>query len=1333
MSFLSKISRIPKLLWARILALPGFVWRTLWVCYFIVAIVVISVRYVVLPQVANERERIEDFLSAQVGLPVKISSVKAEWAGLHPSLELLSLRVMDQSKRQALELPRVDAVLGWSSLWRMRPILSRLEIHKPQLEIRREADGSIYVAGIRVKGGAGNASGEENGFSDFILHQGQILIRDAKVSWTDAKRGAPTLSLDKLNLRLDNKYDRHRFAILASPPSQWSDPLDIRGDLRGEKLSAPESWRGTVYLEVANADLAAWKRWVDYPVALDHGRASLRSWLNVEGPKVFGVTADVALANISAQLGDDLPAFNVNTLSGRIRASMRDGDLTVEGERLTMLTGEGGRVEPTSFFLRSHAARGKQPASVELGTGRLDLGLVAKTAARLPLPASIKEPLQQLQPRGRLDNLKLSWKSIPDAPQQFRIDAKFAQVGVDAGEKFPGMQGLSGQITGDDREGTFRLNVRNGVFAYPDVMFEDIRLDQAAIEGGWKHERVQGQEAESLNVYLNKLQLSNPDLRGEFAGFWRSASDGPGYLDLHGTAQHVRVNSAIHYLPRITPQDTVNWLTQGLRGGQLDNVVLQTAGNLQDFPYRKGGGIFKVGGQMVDAEVMFADGWLGMTNLRGSLLFEGARMLIVASSGRYQGVTASNVRVEIPDMVEHEKQILLVDGKAKGPTTDFLHYVNNSHIAHLAGNFTRGITARGSGELGLHLEVPLYNANDTKVRGEYRILSNQVKLISVLPEFYDTNGTLTFTEKGLGLRGAEASFAGRHVSASGTTDADGTLRFEAEGAVSSEGLRQIARLPVWDYVRGESMAHATIKVKAKSVDVNVSSDLAGMTSSFPAPMQKPAEQAWPLVFNWHSDGMDDGSSTERWQVQVNKRMNLVWEDRCTTRCSFARGLFAYGTQVDLPARGWRLAGDFAHLDVEPWRPVVSHLAAGDGASPDGGQSSLAGLAFKADELDVGGHRFHNVTARAVRQDGNWTLQTEGPQLEGSLVWTDGGRGRLSARLKRLVLEPVPAADDATAPASSSAVQSNGISELPALDVVADEFYLRKLSLGRLQLSAVNADKLWMLQKISLNSPDFHLEGQGQWMPRAASSPDQTQLNFSLTGDNTGAMLDRLGYVNMVRNGKAKLTGALSWQGPPTSIHYPSLTGKMQLDVASGRFNKMEPGAGRLLGLLSLQFLPRRLTLDFSDIFSEGFAFDSIKGDMDLSSGVLHTKNLEIAGASAQVMMRGSTDLGREVYDLHLTVQPTLSETVAIGVTVGQAAVGVVNPLVGVAAYVAQKLLRDPVEKIFSYEYEISGPWADPKIENTGNVLLKKLPKELQVNISPSVPSSSTPSLPGAKP
>jgi uncharacterized protein YhdP len=45
-----------------------------------------------------------------------------------------------------------------------------------------------------------------------------------------------------------------------------------------------------------------------------------------------------------------------------------------------------------------------------------------------------------------------------------------------------------------------------------------------------------------------------------------------------------------------------------------------------------------------------------------------------------------------------------------------------------------------------------------------------------------------------------------------------------------------------------------------------------------------------------------------------------------------------------------------------------------------------------------------------------------------------------------------------------------------------------------------------------------------------------------------------------------------------------------------------------------------------------------------------------------------------------------------------ALVGVVNPLFGIGAAVAQSLLKDPVGQILSYEYSVSGPWGEPKIE-----------------------------------
>jgi hypothetical protein len=63
------------------------------------------------------------------------------------------------------------------------------------------------------------------------------------------------------------------------------------------------------------------------------------------------------------------------------------------------------------------------------------------------------------------------------------------------------------------------------------------------------------------------------------------------------------------------------------------------------------------------------------------------------------------------------------------------------------------------------------------------------------------------------------------------------------------------------------------------------------------------------------------------------------------------------------------------------------------------------------------------------------------------------------------------------------------------------------------------------------------------------------------------------------------------------LDYATLSGEMKLEASKGQFLKLDPGAGKLLGLISLQTLPRRFSLDFGDVFSQGFAFDSIQGSM----------------------------------------------------------------------------------------------------------------------------------------
>jgi len=187
------------------------------------------------------------------------------------------------------------------------------------------------------------------------------------------------------------------------------------------------------------------------------------------------------------------------------------------------------------------------------------------------------------------------------------------------------------------------------------------------------------------------------------------------------------------------------------------------------------------------------------------------------------------------------------------------------------------------------------------------------------------------------------------------------------------------------------------------------------------------------------------------------------------------------------------------------------------------------------------------------------------------------------------------------------------------------------------------------------------------------------------------MLERLGYADAVRRGTAKLEGKVSWAGTPTQIDHATLDGTLTAEATRGQFNKLEPGVGRLLGILSLQSLPRRITLDFRDIFSDGFAFDTIAGSAKVARGVMSTQDLQIQGPSAKIFMKGEVSIPAETQNLHVRIEPALGETLAVGAMIA-------NPAIGAAAWVAQKLLKDPFGQMFAFEYAISGSWSDPKVE-----------------------------------
>ena len=180
-------------------------------------------------------------------------------------------------------------------------------------------------------------------------------------------------------------------------------------------------------------------------------------------------------------------------------------------------------------------------------------------------------------------------------------------------------------------------------------------------------------------------------------------------------------------------------------------------------------------------------------------------------------------------------------------------------------------------------------------------------------------------------------------------------------------------------------------------------------------------------------------------------------------------------------------------------------------------------------------------------------------------------------------------------------------------------------------------------------------------------------------------------VDVVRRGSGKAEGQVAWLGSPITLDYPSLSGNFNVNVENGQFLKTDPGIAKLLGVLSLQSLPRRLTLDFRDVFSEGFAFDFFRGDVSIAQGIARTNNLQMKGVNAAVLMEGQADIAKETQSIKVVVVPEINAGSA------SLAMAYINPVVGLTTFLAQLILRKPLIEAATFELLVDGSWLDPRV------------------------------------
>ncbi|MCX7251803.1 MAG: YhdP family protein, partial [Burkholderiales bacterium] len=1239
--------------------------------------------WVIVPRIGNWKPELEQAATQALGLRVEIGALQAESVSLLPRLTLHDLRLFDPQGREALRLPSVLGTLSLRSLLSLG--FEQLVIDRPELELRRRADGVVTLAGIALASRSGPSDA-----ADWFFSQREFLLRDGLLRWSDELRPqAPPLELREVSLLVRNPGRQHQLRLDATPPADWGTRFSLRGRFRQPLLSLAgagelKDWSGQLYGDFGELRLQPLRQYLDpgllQQLELQDGEGSLAFWSELSRGQWTGFTGDLALRRLALRLAPDLKPLKLQQLSGRLELKQEAGALEIATHDLAFRTDQGATWPGGNLRYRETREpreTGGAMQTLQLEGDRLDLLALRQLAEQLPLPAQGRDWLSQLQPAGLIEQLELQWQAGPQPQGRWQAKGQVSGLSLQAGsDGRPGLSGANLDFDASDSGGQASLLLERGALDFPGL-FEQPRLefDRLQTELQWTV------DGDSIKVEVPQLSFANADAAGQAKGRWQTRDPAggtvnhmtrsrfPGRLELDATLSRADGTRVHRYLPLGVNAEARHYVRDAIRHGQSHSAQFKVRGDLADFPFsRPGSGEFSVRASVSGVELDYvpamrnADGraaWPALSQVDGELQIDGNSLAIVkgrAQVAELPQLRANQVEARIPDLA-HAPQ-LQIKGQIAGPAADALAFVNRSPLLGLTGHALEQARIDGQTQVQLRLDLPLERIETSRVEGLVQFPGNDMQFTPDTPTLAGTSGSLRFSEQGFNVPQARTQLLGGElVFQGGMAPGKGAVvSFNGQGSASAAGLRTApwdALTALGQIASGSTGYQVQLEFQGAATALTVSSNLQGLALALPTPLGKTAAESLPMRYEVAPQAPSNGRWRDLLSLDLGPAAKPVVSARYERehegeQTRVLRGALALGTERPaLPARGVQAQFAFDRLSLEDWQdafdvvqaapgPVVPASGAVGTASPAGDSRAYwpGSVALRARQIDHEGRSFHELELKGQLERNSWRGTIAARQLKGRVEYQPADAdspGRVYARLEHLML-PHSAASEIEQLTQQAPVR------LPALDIVVQDFELGSRKLGRLEIEAVNqqpspaqreAGSVWRLEKLNLSSPEARLQATGHWAiaaaPRgvagaagvaSAAVQRRTALQLKLEIEDAGALLARLGMPGVVRGGQGSLTGQVAWLGSPLALHPPSLNGTLQLALERGQFLQADPGLAKLLGVLSLQALPRRLTLDFRDIFSEGFAFDSVRGSARIAQGVISSDNLQMRGVNA---------------------------------------------------------------------------------------------------------------------
>jgi uncharacterized protein (TIGR02099 family) len=1224
-----------------------------------------------LPRLPEYQDQIKDWASQAIGMQVEFSGMDARWGLRGPELQFYEAELLRaETGRRVVAAEQVSVGVALMRLIADRKlVVDRVTVRETVVELRQLENGRWWIQGTPADELLDFPAAGTRGGGDIeivgekielrLLQPGDERPRFFEIPRVELSRDKDKITLDgsaSLPTELGSDVDVSAIQLLspAQPQRVWDVTLDVTG-LNLQELSS-----------IVLQDQAGFRSGTgDLELSLQYGATAIRS-----------ATAEIDFQDVSISQGADFE------ISGRVEYSQHSDGWLLAAQRLSLQSERGGWPE-SELRLETSVNDEGEIVMLDASASYLDLDDLAMF---LPwVAAERREQLEAYAADGVVRDLQLTLTDLHRSKPRFELSAALERAGLASVNGWPGVRGFSGSVRANRSGGRLEIE-SDAMVVTSDVMFAaPYRIDSTTGTIIWRR------SGDSTTILSDSIEVISPAIDSQSNVHITLPGNGAApIVDLVSTFAIADVALAKQYIPKnVVKPKLYDWFQSSLVSGAIPRGSARLYGALDEFPFDSGDGQLLIQANVRNTVFKYRPEWPATDLIDVDVVVDNVRLYSERGRSSSLGNDVVDAKVEIPDL---RAPVLSINAFATGTLESVRQFSLQSPINELLGGQLQRVQVGGNASFDLDLKVPLKAAADFELLTRLRSSGGQLQVDGFPAPLTDISGVVSISRDSISGEALGATFLGQPIAIelrSPTENEPGVSAVAtATGVLTAEAIVEELGVPLDGLVEGASDYQLRVLFPRKAqeppvpMSFELSSDLIGIEVQLPAPFSKAADVSLPLQGNIQ---LVDGTRIESagmagedtaWQLAVTK-VDGSWD--------LDRGVIALGGQPPAAAetRGLHIRGDVETVRFQDWL----ELSRGTGEKT-GAAARIRSIDLYIGDLYMLGQHLVDHRVQVDRSADDWLVQLAGNNVRGSafVPYDFSGQRPLVIDMETLHL---PGDDESTG--SGDLPDPRG---LPPISLRAADFALGDRHFGAVEAELLKTPAGLVAERMVSKDETFEIAGSGRWVADDADPfGHRTFVTATLNSNNVQQTMSRLGYNPGIISAEMTVSLDLSWSGGPRADFLDSLSGDVQASFGSGQLDEVEPGAGRMFGLMSIVALPRRLSLDFRDVFDKGFGFDSIEGSFRLQDGEAYTCNLSLSGPAADIGIIGRASLTGRDYQQTAVVSANVGNTLPL---VGAVVAG---PQAAAVMFLFSQIFKEPLQEVGQVYYAIDGSWDNPTIEN----------------------------------